>query len=76
MSKNQSIVNFLNFLKNCRNFSDETFYSHFKLYSGPICAITSISFGWDLRNIAEKDQKTANCELFQFFQRLSTRFEQ
>ena len=30
-----------------------------------MCAITS--YGWDLRNIAEIDQETANCELLQFF---------
>ena len=37
--------------------------------------MTSISFGWDLRNIAKSDQGTGNCDLFQFFQKLSTRFE-
>ena len=25
------------------------------------------SYGWELRNIAEIDQGTANCELLQFF---------
>ena len=32
-----------------------------------MCAMLLTSYGWDLRNIAEIDQGTANCELFQFF---------
>ena len=32
-----------------------------------MCAKLSTSYGWDLRNIAEHDQGTANCELLQFF---------
>ena len=32
-----------------------------------MCAKLLTSYGWDLRNIAEIDQGTANCELLQFF---------
>ena len=32
-----------------------------------MCAMLLTSYGWDLRTIAEIDQGTANCELFQFF---------
>ena len=32
-----------------------------------MCAMLITSYGWDLRNIAEIDQGTANCELLQFF---------
>ena len=32
-----------------------------------MCAMLLPSYGWDLRNIAEIDQGTANCELFHFF---------
>ena len=34
---------------------------------GPICATLLTSYGWHLRNIAEIDQGTANCELLHFF---------
>ena len=34
---------------------------------GPMCAMLITSYGWDLRNIAEIDQGTANCELLQYF---------
>ena len=34
-------------------------------------AMTLASSGWDLRNIAKNDQGKANCELFQFFRKLS-----
>ena len=34
---------------------------------GPICVMLLPSFGWDLSNIAEIDQGTANCERLQFF---------
>ena len=34
---------------------------------GPICAMLLTSYGWVLRNIAEIDRGTANCELLQFF---------
>ena len=40
-----------------------------------MCAMTSSPFDWDLKNINLIDQESVNCELFQFFQRLSTRFE-
>ena len=36
-----------------------------------MCAITLRPYGWYLRNIAKIDQKTANGELFHFFQKLS-----
>ena len=32
-----------------------------------MCAMLLTSYGWDLRNIAEIDQGTANCELFSIF---------
>ena len=34
---------------------------------GTMCAMLLTSFGWDLRNVAENDQGTTNCELLQFF---------
>ena len=41
-----------------------------------MCAMTSILFGWDLRNTAKIDQGTANFEVFiQLFQKLSQLFE-
>ena len=42
---------------------------------GPMCAMTSRPFDWDLKNMNWIDQESVNFELFQFFQRLSTRFE-
>ena len=59
------------FFKNCRNDSTETFYNHFTLYGEPICAMTLISYGQNLRNIANIDQIRANCELFHFFFKIS-----
>ena len=32
-----------------------------------MCAMLITSYGWDLRNIAEIDQGTANCELLHSF---------
>ena len=32
--------------------SNENFYSHFTLYWGPMCAMTSRPYGCDLRNMA------------------------
>ena len=55
--------------------SNENFYCLFTLCGGPMCAMFFTSDGWDLRNIAKSDQESVNCELFQFFQRLSTRFK-
>ena len=73
--RNSQLWTFSFFFKNCRNDSNENFDIHFTLYGGPMWAITWISCAWDLRNIAKTDQGTANCELFQFCQRLSTGFE-
>ena len=58
-----------------KNDSNENFNSHFTLCGGPLCAMILISYWWDLRNIAKIDQGSAECEIFQFCQRLSTRFE-
>ena len=32
-----------------------------------MCAMFLTLYGWYLRNVAEIDQGTANCELFQYF---------
>ena len=32
-----------------------------------MCAMFLTLYGWYLRNVAEIDQGTTNCELFQFF---------
>ena len=32
-----------------------------------MCAMFLTFYGWYLRNVAEIDQGTTNCELFQFF---------
>ena len=42
------------------------FYSHFTLYGGPICAMTSTSQS-GIQETAEIDQETANGERFHFF---------
>ena len=63
------MANLLIFFKNCRNDSTETFYNHFTLYGEPICAMTLISYGQNLRNTANIDQIRANCELFHFFKK-------
>ena len=55
------------FFKNWRNDWTIIFYSNFKLCGGPMCAMRSTSYGWDLRNIVKIDQGTAGCELFSIF---------
>ena len=50
---NSELFHFL--FKNCRNVSTETFYNHFTLCGEPMCAMTMISYGRDLKNIAKID---------------------
>ena len=46
--------------------SNENFYILFTLCGGRMCAMFLTLYGWYLRNVAEIDQGTANCELFSF----------
>ena len=72
MAKNWPILDF-DFLENCPYDSKKTFYSHSTPYEGPICAILSKSFDWDLGNINKKnDQKVVNFGIFDFLKKLFT----
>ena len=46
---------------------ERRFQQPFYTMWGTMCAMTSRSYGWGLRNISKIDQETANCELSQFF---------
>ena len=61
------ILNYIEVLWKTSYDSNELFCSHFFLYEGPLCAMTSRPHGWYLRNIAKIDQETSNDELFHFF---------
>ena len=79
MAKKQSFFDFFfDFLKHCPYDSDEIFYSHFTPFYGPICAVASKSYGWDVRNIAKISPKMAKkqsfFDFFRFSQKLSIRF--
>ena len=69
MAKKQSFFDFFfDFLKNCPYDSNEIFYSHSTPYYGPICAMASKSYGWDVRNIAKISPKMAKKQpFFDFF---------
>ena len=69
------ILNRIEVLSKTSYDSNKSFRSHFTLCGGPMCAMIFLLYGWDLRNIAKIDQGMATCELFQFCQRQSTRFE-
>ena len=45
---------FFDFIRNFLYDSNEIFYSHSTPYYGPLCAISLNSYGWDVRNIAQK----------------------
>ena len=53
MAKNSHFGTFFDFPKNCRYDSNETFLSHNTPYYGPMCAMASKLYAWDLRNIAK-----------------------
>ena len=77
--KNSHFSTFFAFLKNCPYDSNEIFYSHSTPYYGPLCAISSNSYGWDVRNIAKFSlkmaKKTVIFRFFWFSHKLSIRFE-
>ena len=58
---------FFDFLKNCPYDSNEIFYSHSTPYYGPLCAISSSSYGWDVRNIVKFSPKMAKKPHFSIF---------
>ena len=68
MAKKQSFFDFFfDFLKNCPYDSNEIFYSLSTPYYGPLCAISLISYGWDVRNIAKFSPKMAKKSHFSIF---------
>ena len=68
MANNKPFLYFSVFLKNCPYDSDEIFCSHSTPYYGPFCATSSISYCWDVRNIAKINPKMAEKEsFFDFF---------
>ena len=68
MAKNNHFSTFFEFLKSSPYDSNETFYSHSTPNYGFICAISSKSYGWDVRNIAEISPKMAKKQsFFDFF---------
>ena len=69
------ILNHIEVLSKTSYDSNEIFYSQFTLGGGRMCAMLLTTYGWVLRNIAEIDQGTANCESLHFFRRHLTRFE-
>ena len=58
---------FFDFLKKCPYDSNEIFYSHSSLYYGPLCAMASKSYGWDVRNVAKISPKMAKNSDFSTF---------
>ena len=54
---------FFDFIRNFLYDSNEIFYSHSTPYYGPLCAFSLNSYGWDVRNIAQKWPKK-NFRLF------------
>ena len=77
--KTASFRFFFDFLKNCPYYSKENLYSHFTPYYGPLCVISLISYGWDVRNIAKinpKFAKNSHLRLFCFSQKLYIQFQQ
>ena len=66
--KNSHFPIFFDFLKNCPYDSNEIFYSHSTPYYGPLCAMASKSYGWDVGNIAKISSKMAKKQsFFDFF---------
>ena len=67
----------LKFLKNCRYDYYKILHSYSTPKGGPVCAMTSKSYEWDVRNIAKLDQKWPKnshfLHIFWFSQKL--RFE-
>ena len=61
------VLNHIEVLSENPYASNEIFHSHFTLYGGQMCAMTSRPYGLDLRNIAKIDQEKTICDLFQFF---------
>ena len=67
-SKNSHFSTSSDFLENCPYHSNDFFYSHSTPYYGPLCAISLISDGWDLRNMAKINPKMAKKQtIFDFF---------
>ena len=80
MARKRRFPTFFYFVKNSLYDSNEILYSHPTPYYGPLCVISSILYGWDVRNIAKISPKMAKkqpfCDFFRFSQKLSIRFEQ
>ena len=47
MAEKQSFSTFFDFLKYCPYDSNEIFYSHSTSYLGPLCVLSSNSYGWE-----------------------------
>ena len=74
MTKNGHFWTFAIFSKDAHD-SNETFYSRYGPYSGPMCAMTSKLYDWNLTN-SQKDYKinqvTKQISCFSLFKCLAT----
>ena len=67
MAEKQPFSTFFDFRKNCSYDSNEILYCHSTSLYSPICAISSNSYDYDVRNIAKINPKMAEKQPFSTF---------